>query len=86
MFTRHRSAIAQAVAAADDDRGNTKAQQFLSSVGLGAFADQLQDLKLSECTSLPDVVTSSGCNMSPCDTVAQLSAGVRRRCGVLAHW
>jgi arsenite-transporting ATPase len=38
----------RAVAAADDDRGNTKAQQFLSSVGLGAFADQLQDLKLSE--------------------------------------
>jgi hypothetical protein len=42
----------QAVAAADDGRGMAKAQQFMSSVGLGAFADQLQELKLSELLSL----------------------------------
>ena len=86
MPTRRHCVGVQAVAAADDDRGNTKAQQFLSSVGLGAFADQLQDLKLSECTSSPDAMTSPGYHMSLCDTVAQLSAGVAHRCGWLAHW
>jgi len=35
------------MAAEDDGSGTNKAQKFLSSVGLGAFAEQLQDLKLS---------------------------------------
>lgn len=53
------------MAAEDSGSGSNKAQQFLSSVGLGAFAEQLQDLKLSappalqHCHALNRAVTPS---------------------------
>jgi hypothetical protein len=37
----------QAMASATDGDGTSKAAAFMSSVGLGAFADQLKDLRLS---------------------------------------
>lgn len=38
----------KAMASATDGDGTSKAAAFMSSVGLGAFADQLKDLRLSE--------------------------------------